>query len=109
MNENNHPQSQQTTIKEHHWPDDVRLTMIEKSEWYGEPKVYQYGFYDGYQHRWKETQGNFTVSKNGYRKEDEHRPIVETYRIIDTGKNTIVASNVSPQYVDIILAALNKI
>lgn len=92
----------------HHWPDDVRLKMIEKSEWYGDPKVYQYGFYDGYQHRWKETQGNFTVSKDGYRKEDEHRPIVETYRIIDTGKNTIVASNVSPQYVDIILASLNK-
>lgn len=31
------------------WPDSVRLKMIEKSEFYGEPKVYQYGYYDGYQ------------------------------------------------------------
>lgn len=32
------------------WPDDVRLKMIEKSEFYAEPRVYQYGYYDGYQH-----------------------------------------------------------
>lgn len=31
------------------WPDEVRLKMIEKSEFYQEPKIYQYGFYDGYQ------------------------------------------------------------
>ena len=31
------------------WHDSVRLKMIEKSEFYGDPKVYQYGYYDGYQ------------------------------------------------------------
>lgn len=30
------------------WPDAVRLKMIEKSEFYTEPRIYQYGFYDGY-------------------------------------------------------------
>ena len=33
------------------WPDSVRLKMIEKSEFYGEPSIYQYGYYDGYQKR----------------------------------------------------------
>jgi len=33
------------------WPDSVRLKMIEKSEFYGEPRIYQYGYYDGYQKR----------------------------------------------------------
>lgn len=36
-------------VKINDWPDKVRLKMIEKSEFYGEPKIYQYGFYDGYQ------------------------------------------------------------
>lgn len=31
------------------WPDAVRFKMIEKSNFYGEPKIYQYGYYDGYQ------------------------------------------------------------
>lgn len=31
------------------WPDSVRLKMIERSEFYENPSVYQYGFYDGYQ------------------------------------------------------------
>lgn len=31
------------------WPDSVRLKMIEKSEFYSNPDVYQFGFYDGYQ------------------------------------------------------------
>lgn len=30
------------------WPDEIRLIMIEKSEFYQEPKIYQYGYYDGY-------------------------------------------------------------
>ena len=33
------------------WSDSVRLKMIEKSEFYGEPRIYQYGYYDGYQKR----------------------------------------------------------
>jgi hypothetical protein len=34
------------------WPDKVRLDMIEKSSFYGDgdDKIYQYGFYDGYQY-----------------------------------------------------------
>lgn len=33
------------------WPDDVRLKMIERSEFYGDSdKIYQYGYYDGFQH-----------------------------------------------------------
>lgn len=31
------------------WPDSVRLKMIDKSNFYGQPNVYQYGFYDAYQ------------------------------------------------------------
>ena len=31
------------------WPDSVRLKMIEESELYQEPRIYQYGYYDGYQ------------------------------------------------------------
>lgn len=31
------------------WPDEVRLEMIEKSEFYQHPQIYQYGYYDGYQ------------------------------------------------------------
>jgi hypothetical protein len=31
------------------WPDKVRLKMIEKSKFYVDEQVYQYGFYDGYQ------------------------------------------------------------
>lgn len=31
------------------WPNDIRLKMIEKSEFYSEPKIYQYGYYDGFQ------------------------------------------------------------
>lgn len=31
------------------WPDGVRLKMIEKSKFYVDEQVYQYGFYDGYQ------------------------------------------------------------
>lgn len=31
------------------WPDVVRFKMIEKSNFYQEPKIYQYGYYDGYQ------------------------------------------------------------
>lgn len=31
------------------WPDEIRLEMIEKSEFFKSAKVYQYGYYDGYQ------------------------------------------------------------
>lgn len=32
------------------WPDEIRLKMIEKSEFYhGSEQIYQFGFYDGYQ------------------------------------------------------------
>lgn len=43
------------TIK-HHWTDEARLKMIEKSEFYSEPRVYQYGFYDGFQNAQSQTQ-----------------------------------------------------
>ena len=43
------------TVKPH-WPDEVRLKMIEKSEFYSEPQLYQYGFYDGFQHAQSKTQ-----------------------------------------------------
>lgn len=31
------------------WPDSVRFLMIEKSKFYYDDRIYQYGFYDGYQ------------------------------------------------------------
>lgn len=39
-------------IKPHDWPNEPRLKMIERSEFYHESgTVYQYGFYDGYQYQ----------------------------------------------------------
>jgi len=32
------------------WPNKVRLYMIEKSKFYEDERIYQYGFYDGYQY-----------------------------------------------------------
>ena len=32
------------------WPDEIRLEMIEMSKlYYPEDRIYQYGYYDGYQ------------------------------------------------------------
>ncbi len=31
------------------WPNPIRLKMIQKSEFYKYPNIYQYGYYDGYQ------------------------------------------------------------
>lgn len=37
-------------VTPNNWPDEVRLKMIEKSEFYpGQETIYQYGYYDGYQ------------------------------------------------------------
>ena len=33
---------------EEKWPNEVRLRMIDKSEIYGDPQIYQYVYYDGY-------------------------------------------------------------
>lgn len=30
------------------WTNDVRIVMIEKSEFYSNPLIYQFGYYDGY-------------------------------------------------------------
>lgn len=49
---------------ENKWPDAARLDMIEKSEWYESPSVYQYGFYDGYQRAKKETSQNSMSLEN---------------------------------------------
>jgi hypothetical protein len=49
---------------ENSWPDTVRLDMIEKSEWYESPSVYQYGFYDGYQSGKKEALQNSMSIEN---------------------------------------------
>lgn len=49
---------------ENSWPDTVRLDMIEKSEWYESPSVYQYGFYDGYQRATKEALQNSMSVEN---------------------------------------------
>jgi hypothetical protein len=38
----------ETTYK-NNWPDSIRLEMIEHSKFYDDPRIYQYGFYDGYQ------------------------------------------------------------
>lgn len=31
------------------WPDEIRRKMVEKSEFYSDPQVYQFGYYDGFQ------------------------------------------------------------
>ena len=35
--------------QKNNWPDEVRLEMVHRSEFYENPSVYQYGYYDGYQ------------------------------------------------------------
>lgn len=45
----------ENTKTNNNWPDAPRLKMIERSEFYGDSaRVYQYGFYDGFQYRNKE-------------------------------------------------------
>lgn len=36
-------------MTQENWPDKIRLEMIERSGFYREPQIYQYGYYDGYQ------------------------------------------------------------
>lgn len=31
------------------WPEEVRLKMIERSKFFEDERVYEYGYYDGYQ------------------------------------------------------------
>lgn len=79
------------TIK-HHWTDEVRLKMIEKSEFYSEPQVYQYGFYDGFQHAQSQTQELIEIIKeltpmaeDGYKlhkKNGSHQDFLENDRDI---------------------------
>ena len=50
--EKDNAEKQIQEIKPNDWPNEPRLKMIEKSEFYYESgKVYQYGFYDGYQYQ----------------------------------------------------------
>lgn len=44
-----HINEQLTPNSMNYWPDSVRFKMIEKSNLYREPQIYQYGYYDGYQ------------------------------------------------------------
>lgn len=37
------------------WNNEARLFMIDKSEFYSDPKVYQFGFYDGYHRALKDS------------------------------------------------------
>jgi len=36
-------------MTQENWPDKIRLEMIEKSNFYLDPTIYQFGYYDGYQ------------------------------------------------------------
>lgn len=40
------------------WNNEARLFMIDKSEFYSDPKVYQFGFYDGYHRALKDNKTN---------------------------------------------------
>lgn len=40
------------------WNNEARLFMIDKSEFYSDPKVYQFGFYDGYHRALKDSKAN---------------------------------------------------
>lgn len=45
-------------MTEFKWNDKARVHMIEKSEIYGDSRVYQYGFYDGYMKAIKDCKSN---------------------------------------------------
>ncbi len=48
--------------KKLHWPDNVRLKMIEKSKFYDpNERIYEYGYYDGYQKSIDENQEIRTI------------------------------------------------
>ena len=40
------------------WNNEARLFMIDKSEFYSDPKVYQFGFYDRYHRALKDSKAN---------------------------------------------------
>jgi len=44
------PEVKESQSAEEIWPNKVRLYMIEKSKFYEDERIYQYGFYDGYQY-----------------------------------------------------------
>jgi hypothetical protein len=53
------------------WPDSVRLKMIEKSKFYDRPDIYQYGYYDGYQNRNKQSSQPINSELTQLRAENE--------------------------------------
>ncbi len=51
------------TETKNHWPDEIRLKMIEKSKFYpDEMPIYQYGYYDGFQ---KAQEAKTVIFKDG--------------------------------------------
>src|SRR5574337_1292165 len=46
------------------WPNTTRLEMIERSEVYDKPVLYQYGYYDGYQKCYKRLKADNEVLLN---------------------------------------------
>lgn len=59
------------------WPDDIRRKMVEKSEFYTEPKVYQFGYYDGFQ---KAIEGCDVLPSELLKQRDELRKQIELYK-----------------------------
>lgn len=70
------------------WSDSVRLEMVEKSELYDSPRIYQYGYYDGYQKGINDTKAS-----------EYHEELLETITDLKILKNQIyLESKVRPSW-----------
>ena len=81
------------------WPDKIRLQMIEKSELYKpDERIYQYGYYDGYQVGRDETiQKCLTILgehiKGGYNNKSFIGKILKSFKYNTTEKTILNAYN----------------
>jgi len=93
------PTSVDTPPEKLNWPDNIRLEMIEKSDFYSDPKIYQYGYYDGYQRMLKslrpiseeklrEVMGNLWANANHFTavESDRETSITNAIKALKDGK-----------------------
>ena len=67
------------------WPDEIRRKMVEKSEFYSDPRVYQFGYYDGFQ---KAIEGCDVLPSELLKQRDELRDFL---RIIISSETTPIS------------------
>lgn len=93
-----------TKEEANNWPEEIRLKMIEKSKFYPEEeKVYQFGYYDGYQEASTKTAILYT--------KEEVQKIVENVReaVINEADGTIEFDEMGNEYLVIITNSMRSL